>query len=82
MSQLASAPRCDLIARKWHSLALRRLRFYDELYHSGRWKIYYASRELFARHMLDAIKAVKVWAKLAGETPRTDDDNDDFRFAA
>jgi hypothetical protein len=71
----------ELIARKWHVLALRRLRFYEELYRSGRWTLYYDSRQLFARHMLDVIKAAKIWAKLAGETPAKDD-SDDFLFAA
>ena len=82
MPHVPGAPRFDLIARKWHDLAERRLAFYAELYRSGRWTLYYDSREQFARHMLDVIKAAKVWAKLAGETPRAEDDSDDFLFAA
>ncbi len=82
MPHLPGAARFDLIASKWHALAQRRLLYYSELYRSGRWTHYYASRELFARHMLEVIKAVKIWAKLAGETPRADDDSDDFLFAA
>ena len=82
MPHVPGAPRFDLIARKWHALAERRLAFYAELYRSGRWTLYYDSREQFARHMLDVIKAAKVWAKLAGETPRAEDDSDDFLFAA
>jgi hypothetical protein len=78
----AGPARFDLIARKWHALALRQLRFYDELYRSGRWRHYYASRAHFARHMLDVIKAAKIWAKLAGDVPPADDDSDNFLFAA
>jgi hypothetical protein len=82
MTHLPGTARFDLIASKWHALAQRRLLYYSELYRSGRWTHYYASRQLFARHMIDVIKAAKIWAKLAGETPRADDDNDDFLFAA
>jgi hypothetical protein len=82
MPHVPGAARFDLIARKWHALALRRLRFYDELYRSGRWTLYYASRQLFAQHMLDVIKAAKIWAKLANEPPPADKDHDDFLFAA
>ncbi|HXX25042.1 MAG TPA: hypothetical protein VEJ40_00115 [Pseudolabrys sp.] len=81
MPHVPGAPRFDLIARRWHALAERRFAFYEELYRSGRWTLYYDSRQEFARHMLDVIKAVKIWAKLAGETPRIDD-TDDFLFAA
>ncbi|HZQ12647.1 MAG TPA: hypothetical protein VFB31_07550 [Pseudolabrys sp.] len=82
MPHVPGAARFDIIARKWHALALRRLRFYDELYRSGRWTLYYPSRELFARHMLDVIKAAKIWARLAGDAPPPADDGDDFLFAA
>jgi hypothetical protein len=74
--------RLDIIARKWHALAQRRLLYYSELYRSGRWTHYYASREQFAHHMLDVIKAAKIWAKLAGEQPPAENDSDDFLFAA
>jgi hypothetical protein len=82
MPHVPGTARFDLIARKWHALALRRLRYYDELYRSGRWTLYYGSRQLFAQHMLDVIKAAKIWAKLAGEPPPGDEDRDDFLFAA
>jgi hypothetical protein len=82
MPHVATATRFDRIARRWHALALRRLRYYAELYESGRWTLYYDSRAQFARHMLDVIKAVKIWAKLAGEEPPAADDGDDFLFAA
>ena len=82
MTHLPGAPRLDLIASKWHALAQRRLLYYSELYRSGRWTHYYDSRAQFARHMLDVIKAAKIWAKLAGEQPPADNDGDDFLFAA
>ena len=63
MPQLAGTVRFDLIARKWHALAQRRLLYYSELYRSGRWTHYYASREEFAAHMLDVIRAAKIWAR-------------------
>ena len=82
MPHVPGTARFDLLARNWHALAIRRLRFYDELYRSGRWTLYYNSRELFARHMLDVIRVVKIWAELAGEAPPAKDDSDDFQFAA
>ena len=59
MPQLAGTVRFDLIARKWHALAKRRLLYYSELYRSGRWTHYYATREEFAAHMLDVIRAAQ-----------------------
>jgi hypothetical protein len=82
MQQLSGAPRFDLIARKWHALAQRRFVYYADLYRSGRWTIYYDSRQAFARHMLDVIKAAKTWARLAGEQPPAHNDGDDCLFAA
>ena len=77
-----AATRFDVIASRWHALALKRLRYYDELYRSGRWTLYFDSRAEFARHMLDVIKACKTWARLAGAAPPDIHDNDDFLFAA
>jgi hypothetical protein len=82
MHHLPGAPRFDVIARKWHALAQRRRAYYAELYRSGRWTLYYDSREAFARHMLDVIKVAKIWAKLAGEASPAFDDGDDFLAAA
>ncbi len=82
MPHVPGAPRFDLMARKWHALADRRVHYYNELYRSGRWTHYFASRELFALRMLDVIRAAKSWAKLAGEPPPGNDDTDDFLFAA
>jgi len=82
MPHVPGSARFDLISRKWYALALRRLRFYEELYRSGRWTLYYDSRQLFAQHMLDVIKAAKIWAKLAGEAQPDEMDREDFLFAA
>jgi hypothetical protein len=82
MPHAAGGPRFDLIARKWHALARRRLLYYSELYRSGRWTHYFDSRELFAARMLDVIKAAKTWAKLAGEQRAPETEVDDLRPAA
>jgi uncharacterized repeat protein (TIGR03809 family) len=66
-AQSSSAP--QQIARKWLDLAERRLAYYHELYHSGRWRHYYASEEEFAERMLDVIKAAKTFARIAGAAP-------------
>ena len=59
--------RLDVITRQWHDLAERRLAYFTELYRSGRWQRYY-SQEHFALHMLDVIKAARVWRDLAGRS--------------
>jgi hypothetical protein len=83
MPHIAGEPRFDIMARKWHALAQRRLLYYSELYRSGRWTHYFASREAFAARMLDVIRAAKAWASLAGERPATPAiDLDDLRPAA
>jgi hypothetical protein len=78
----AGKPLFNLMARKWHALAQRRLRDYSELYGSGRWTHYYPSREAFAARMLDVIKAAQRWAKLAGAEPPAATKMDDQRPAA
>lgn len=82
MPQLAGTVRFDLIARKWHALAKRRLLHYSELYQSGRWTHYYATSEEFAAHMLDVVRAAKIWARLAGEEPAATNGKDDLKSAA
>ena len=62
-------PRFNELSRRWHDLAERRLAHFTELYHSGRWRLYYATEERFATHMLDVIRAARVWARLAGREP-------------
>ena len=74
----------EAIARKWHALAERQLLYYGELYVSGRWALFFATRERFARHMLNVITAARIWARLAGVTRTADGDRgkDDLKSAA
>jgi uncharacterized repeat protein (TIGR03809 family) len=65
MQDLARSPSLQPIARKWHDLAERRLRYYTELYRSGRWTHYF-TEERFAQRMLEVIDAAKRWRMLAG----------------
>lgn len=69
MPTLQGEVRLDVIARKWHNLAERRLAYFTELYRSGRWRHYY-TQERFALRMLDVIRAAKLWADLAGSEAR------------
>ena len=82
MPALQGEPRLDVIARKWHELAERRLAYFTELYRSGRWSHYY-TQELFAVRMLDVIRAAKVWGDLAGVQPpeQRNTRDDDLRAA-
>ncbi len=64
MPAVQDAPRFDEIARKWHDLAMRRVRYFAELYYSGRWQHYY-TQEQFSVRMLDVIRAAKIWRQLA-----------------
>ncbi len=82
MPPLAGTVRFDLIARKWHALAKRRLLYFSELYRSGRWTHYYASREEFAAHMIEVVRAAKIWARLAGVEPAANSGKDDLKSAA
>lgn len=59
----------DAVSDKWRALAERRLLYFIEIYLSGRWRHYYATREEFALQMHNAIKQAKTWAVLA-RTPR------------
>jgi uncharacterized repeat protein (TIGR03809 family) len=72
----------EAIARRWLALADRRLLYFTELYQSGRWRHYCASREQFAEQMHEAIKVAQVWARLAGVRGLADDGKDDLRPAA
>lgn len=62
-------PPFDSLAARWHDLAERRLAHFTELYHSGRWRLYYRTEQQFAVRMLDVIRAAKTWARLAGREP-------------
>jgi hypothetical protein len=82
MPAVQCGDRFDEIARKWHDLAMRRLRYFAELYYSGRWTHYY-TQEQFSVRMLDVIRAAKAWSDLAGR-PQADlaVARDDMRPAA
>lgn len=60
-----NSPRLEKVNRRWLDLAERRLAYYDELYRSGRWELYYPTQEQFAMRMLDVIKSVKVFRRVA-----------------
>jgi uncharacterized repeat protein (TIGR03809 family) len=75
-------PALDALARKWLALAQRRLLYLSEIYLSGRWRRYYATREEFAAQMFDAIKQAKTWAVLARSPKPAPGDQDDLRPAA
>ena len=64
-----NALRLERVTRKWLDLAERRLAYYDELYRSGRWSLYYPTEELFAVRMLDVIKVVKVLRRVSQHIP-------------
>ena len=81
MPAMQGRPRFDEISRKWLDLAERRLAHFIELYRSGRWQRYY-TKERFALVMLDAIRAVKLWQRLAGPAPAPAAENNDLRPAA
>jgi uncharacterized repeat protein (TIGR03809 family) len=72
-------PRFDEMSRQWCGVAERRLSYYTGLYQSGRWRRYYTP-EAFAQRIIDVMKAVTVWRKLAGHAPATG--SDDLRPAA
>lgn len=61
--------RLERVTRRWLDLAERRLAYYDELYRSGRWTLYYPTQDLFAVRMLDAIKVVKVLRRVSQQIP-------------
>ena len=64
--------RFERAARRWLDLAERRLVYYEALYRSGRWRHYFPTEEHFARRMLDVIKAVKTFRRVAGGRPASD----------
>jgi uncharacterized repeat protein (TIGR03809 family) len=71
MPAMQGAPRFDGISRKWLNLAERRLAHFIDLYRSGRWRHYY-TKERFAECVRDAIRAVTIWKKLAGQAAVAD----------
>jgi len=64
-----NALRLERVNRKWLDLAERRLVYYEELYRSGRWSLYFPTQDQFAVRMLDAIKVVKVLRRVAQHIP-------------
>jgi len=64
-----NALRLERVTRKWLDLAERRLAYYDELYRSGRWTLYFRTQDQFVVRMLDAIKVVKVLRRVARHIP-------------
>ena len=64
-----NALRLERVTRKWLDLAERRLAYYDELYRSGRWSLYFPTEDQFAVRMLDVIKVVKVMRRVAQHIP-------------
>jgi uncharacterized repeat protein (TIGR03809 family) len=72
-------PAFDVMSRRWLGLAERRLVYYAELYQSGRWQRYYTPQD-FAQRIVDVMKAVTVWRKLAERAPESG--KNDLRPAA
>ena len=64
-----NAPRLERVTRKWLDLAERRLASYEDLYRTGRWRLYYPTEALFAVRMLDVIKVVKRLRRVAENVP-------------
>ena len=60
------------IAGRWHDLAGRKLAFYAELHRSGRWRLYFKSREEFVVHLNAAMRVENIWARLAGRQAADD----------
>ena len=64
-----NAQRLERVTRKWLDLAERRLAYYEELYRTGRWALYFPTQELFAVRMLDVIKTVKTFRRVVQRVP-------------
>jgi hypothetical protein len=62
-------PRLEKVTRQWLDLAERRLASYEQLYRSGRWRLYYPTQDLFAVRMLDVIKVVKTLRRVTEHIP-------------
>jgi hypothetical protein len=81
MPATQDGPRLDEISRKWLDLAERRLACIVALYRSGRWQHYY-TKESLTVCMRDAIQAVTIWRRLAGQASASAADKNDLRPAA
>jgi uncharacterized repeat protein (TIGR03809 family) len=81
MPAIQSGRRFDEASRKWRDLAERRLVYFTELYRSGRWKHYYTQESFMAR-MVEVVRAVTIWKRLAAQAPASVADDNDLRPAA
>jgi uncharacterized repeat protein (TIGR03809 family) len=54
----------DEVSHKWRRLAERRHEHFVELFHSGRWKHYYAE-ERFLDFMREAVRLAERWSVIA-----------------
>jgi hypothetical protein len=69
MPATSGNPVFEGISRRWHELAARRLGFYAALYQSGRWTLYFSSRQKFAAYLTMVMDTERTWARLAGRQP-------------
>ena len=81
MPILQGRSRLDKTSRKWHDLSERRLAYFIELYRSGRWRQYYTEQRFIAC-MVDVVRAVTIWKRLAAKPPASTADDNDLRPAA
>lgn len=56
------------VARKWHNLAVRRRDHLADLYHSGRWRLYFTEQNFLAL-MRETVRSVESWAAIAYPKP-------------
>ncbi|MGH6768854.1 MAG: TIGR03809 family protein [Xanthobacteraceae bacterium] len=69
MTERPAFSRLGEIAEKWRDLAEARRNYFEQLYSSGRWKLYYTDDELLAR-MRDVVAIVERWEQIAPRTKR------------
>ncbi len=63
----------EKVTRRWLELAERRLASYEELYRSGRWRLYFPTQEHFAARMLDVIRVTKAFQRASARPQRESD---------
>jgi uncharacterized repeat protein (TIGR03809 family) len=72
MTERPTLRRLGEVAQKWRDLAELRRRHLEDLYRSGRWKLYYTEETLLAR-MREIVATIERWEKLIpGPRPETD----------
>jgi hypothetical protein len=52
---------------KWRALSLKRLAYLSELQNTGRWRLYYASQDVFEEALHQADADAKRWKGIAYE---------------